>query len=450
MQDLFVLNLVQHEGFKSVLKEVSLRIKVNTVEKCESFDEAYIIFTDTKNLAFVNQEKIPHIVGVISSPSEIKTFYNKNIFCTIPEEIASPNLEALLNQQVSLRSIELLKHTFKNSHTYSFDHFIYFADNILMHSSMGIAFLTTKLSLLLLNPKFSDFFQNIFNQKPTLGKRINAQLNTKNNSLWNEIITQKSSFKGLSLEFSGKWNDSNKHYGMDINPIFKASHLIGYSIIIEDISQFTNANADLKRYYKYLLEQNTRLEKAYKEVELNNEKLKIAYEKVNALSNRDYLTQAPNRKYFLEKIEYEQLRFKRTKIPFLLAYGDIDDFKKVNDTYGHETGDYILISLTNLFKKTIRNIDFFCRWGGEEFLIFLAESDLEIGKIIVERILNNIRNFDFTYNGIKIKITMTFGLAVYNEDQHINQIIDLADQKLYWGKNNNKNQVVDILPDKQL
>ncbi len=446
MRDFLVLNFIKNDDFNRILEEVVKRFKLNIIEECQDYSQVKLVFSDIEHIESITDINPHIIIGVTKNSAEIDDFYKRNIFHAIPINISSKQLESLIDLHIALESVDLLKYTFKKNHTYSFDDFIYYADHVFMHSSMGIAFLTSSRNFLLFNKKFSTFFHNIYNEYPIIRKQINLKLNTNHQKMWDKIVSEGSDYLGESLEVNGKWDDANKHYNMQITPIFKLAHLIGYSIIIEDISQFANANADLKRYYKYLLEQNTRLEKAYKEVELNNEKLKIAYEKVNALSNRDYLTQAPNRKYFLEKIEYEQLRYKRTATPFILAYGDIDDFKIINDTYGHETGDYILISLTNLIKNTIRNIDFFCRWGGEEFLIFLAESDLKIGKVIVERILKEIRNFEFNYNSRIISITMTFGLAVYERDQHINQIIDLADKKLYWGKKNNKNQVVDVIP----
>lgn len=446
MRDFLVLNLVTNDIFSLVLKEISDKLKFTVKFNYQNDAHYNLIFTDLEHLnSFAINEHF-NVVGVIKSPLEIVDFYDKDINITIPIDIIPYSLEKLLNKQITLKSFEMLKSTFESHNYYAFNDFIYYADSLFMHSNMGLAFLTAKLSFLLYNPNFDFFFQNIFYNPPVIGKAINSKFSKKDNLLWDEIIEKGNSFTGISLELDGKWKDASKHYNMYIKPIFKIKQLIGYVVMIEDISKFVNANSDLKRYYKYLLDQNTRLEKAYKEVELNNEKLKIAYEKVNALSNRDYLTQAPNRKFFLEKIEYEQLRFKRTKNPFILAYGDIDDFKFINDNFGHETGDYVLITLTNIIKNAIRSIDFFCRWGGEEFLIFLAESDMVLGKQIVERIINDIRNFDFNYNGQIIKITMTFGLAVYDKDQHVNQIIDIADQRLYWGKSHNKDQVVIEVP----
>ena len=448
MRDFLVLTLIKSKGFNLILDKVSTRFKLKLVETCDEPKHINLIFVEPSNIdSLIGLDKNLPIIGVTSSQSDLEEFYKKDIFLIIPENITEKQLEVIINKQLALQGFDLFKLAFKKNKSFAFENFTYYIETVFINSTLGVAFLSKDMQILIFNPIFAKIFHNIYNESPVIGKPIYNNLTNKNKDYWHKIIEECSSCSEECANLKGKWDDKRKHYQMQITPIMKISSMIGYAIVIKDVSQFTNANADLKRYYKYLLEQNTRLEQAYKELEVNNAKLKIAYEKVNALSNHDYLTQAPNRKYFLEKIEYEQLRFKRTKNPFILVYCDIDDFKIVNDHYGHETGDYVLISLCNLIKTTIRDIDFFCRWGGEEFLIFLAESDLKIGKTIVERLLQKIRNYEFNYNGKSIKITMTFGLAVYDKDQHINEIINIADKKLYWGKGHNKNQVVDIIPD---
>lgn len=447
MQEFLVLNLVKSKGFNTVLNQVSEKMNLAVVEVCDKPEYVNLILVDISSIDALNTfNKNAPTIGITYSQDDLNLLYQNNIFLSIPENISLCNLEEIIKKQFDIQGFDLLTTALIKNKSYAFKNITNYIDTVFMNITLGIAFLTKELDVLIINPMFSTFFHNIYNESPELGDKIHRNLNEKNIAFWNLIIQKSSSFKGENTNLQGKWDDDKKHYQIQITPILKLKEVIGYAIMIKDISEFTNANADLKRYYNYLLEQNSKLERAYKELDLNNKKLKVAYEKVNALSNHDYLTQAPNRKYFLEKIEYEQLRFKRTRIPFILVYADIDDFKKVNDDYGHETGDYVLISLANLVKTTIRNIDFFCRWGGEEFLIFLAETDLTIGKTIVERILSEIRNHEFNYNGKTLKVTMTFGLAIYEKDQHINEIIDIADKMLYWGKKHNKNQVVSSIP----
>ncbi len=449
MRNLLVINMIKSEGFKLIVEKITAQFNFTVEENSNNIQQADLIFVDAQSLMKLGKmrEKL-NLIGVTISPKDVIIFYQHDIFEIIPEDVTEKQLELVFKNKITLKGVDILETSFLNNSSFDFSDVIYYIDSIFMNSILGVAFLTKDLNTLIFNPRFSAFFHNIYNETPILGKHLFNEMSKKDRNFWEEAILNCASLDDDYAELAGNWDDKSKHYRLKINQVFKLTKVIGYSVVIRDVSQFVNANADLKRYQKYLVDQNSRLEKAYKDLEFNNDKLKIAYEKVNALSKHDYLTQAPNRKFFLEKIEYEQLRFQRTKSPFIVAYGDIDDFKLVNDNYGHETGDYILISLANLIKGTLRKIDFFCRWGGEEFVIFIAESNLETGKNIMNRLLQEIRNYNFNYNGKMINITMTFGLAIYDEDQHINKIIDLADKKLYWGKKHNKNQVVDIMFDK--
>lgn len=125
------------------------------------------------------------------------------------------------------------------------------------------------------------------------------------------------------------------------------------------------------------------------------------------------------------------------------ASSDIDNFKDVNDKYGHDSGDYVLVTLAKLMKDMVRGIDFTARWGGEEFLIMLVETDLDDGQNVAERIRRKIEGTKFEYKDVTIPITMTFGLSVYKgASDDIEACIKRADQALYKGKYQGKNKVV--------
>ncbi|MFA7057561.1 MAG: GGDEF domain-containing protein [Candidatus Cloacimonadales bacterium] len=449
MHNFYVLNLSDDKDFGSVLNTVAQELNFTVINSLEAFPKPGLVFIDVNSIDFKAKHNTLHYIGVGKNSEDITIFFKHDIFNVSPVSITKQQMKPLFTNYSTLMNANTLVNTFKQGSKFDFDDFVFFADLIFVSCKRGIAFLSSELNILMLNSNFSTYFSLIFDKEPKIGELVTKHLPKENATFWETIVKQGNKLQSSEVELDSKNGELVRYYKLQVFPVFKDLAFFGYSVLLEDVSEFTNANIDLVRYYKYLLEHNENLEKAYKEVELNNEKLKIAYEKVNALSNRDYLTQAPNRKFFLEKIEYEQLRFKRTKSPFILAYGDIDNFKKVNDVYGHEAGDYVLVTLTTLIKDTIRNIDFFCRWGGEEFLIFLAESDIVNGKIIAERIIASIRDYKFQYHEHNIKITMTLGIALYKEDQHINKIIDLADKRLYWGKQNNKDQVVCSTPDEE-
>lgn len=120
---------------------------------------------------------------------------------------------------------------------------------------------------------------------------------------------------------------------------------------------------------------------------------------------------------------------------------DIDFFKKVNDTYGHAAGDYVLREISALIKENVHNCGFASRWGGEEFLLVYKmgfEDTVKKAKQLQQSVLEHT----FNYEGTEMNITMTFGVASGTEDTHYERVIQKADELLYVGKNNGRNQVV--------
>ena len=166
-------------------------------------------------------------------------------------------------------------------------------------------------------------------------------------------------------------------------------------------------------------------------------------DKFEYASKRDPLTGLSNRRDLIDKIRKEQERQLRMKNAFTLILCDIDDFKALNDTHGHDAGDFVLQSVARLLKDQVRGIDCPARWGGEEFLIMLIETDIESGKTVAERIRNKIQTADIIHNGIPISVTMTFGVSQFHgTDDTIDSCIKRADKALYAGKHQGKNRVV--------
>lgn len=171
----------------------------------------------------------------------------------------------------------------------------------------------------------------------------------------------------------------------------------------------------------------------------NERKLKDANEKLKNISETDQLTGIYNRRYAFDILNNEITHYNATKNKFVIAIADIDDFKRVNDKYGHICGDYILLETVNHIKKVLRKQDILARWGGEEFVIILPNTQKEEGKIITERIRKVIESNEISYENEKIKITITIGWAIYDDTYTFNQIIQKADMFLYQGKANGKN-----------
>ena len=167
---------------------------------------------------------------------------------------------------------------------------------------------------------------------------------------------------------------------------------------------------------------------------INNE-LESSLEKLNRLVVRDYLTGLYNRRHIINQLMEQRRINKYSETSISLILGDIDDFKVINDTYGHEAGDFVLTVISSIIKKNCRQIDTVSRWGGEEFLIMLTNTPIEGAKILSERIRKEIKEFDFNYKEHKIKCTITLGVVEVNSNISLEENISLADKAMYEGKN---------------
>jgi diguanylate cyclase (GGDEF)-like protein len=159
---------------------------------------------------------------------------------------------------------------------------------------------------------------------------------------------------------------------------------------------------------------------------------------ITNISNNDHLTGLYNRRFFSEQLEQEILRTERYGSKFTLVEMDIDKFKLVNDTLGHEAGDWVLKTLSNILKENIRKSDVIARWGGEEFVLMLTNTDLEQSVFILEKLRSIIETTDFKTVG---HITCSFGVAEYRTGENFEKLLSRADQLLYMSKNNGRNRV---------
>jgi len=167
-------------------------------------------------------------------------------------------------------------------------------------------------------------------------------------------------------------------------------------------------------------------------------KYKQLQDKLIELSIKDPLTGLYNRRFFVKKFEEEKERCKRFSKTFSIIMLDIDDFKKINDTYGHNVGDEVLVNIANTIMKRIRKTDIAARWGGEEFVILLPETGLKDASFVAEDIRVSIQKIKVS----KInKITASFGIAEYRDGDNLYKLINRADEQLYKAKKNGKNQV---------
>ncbi len=158
----------------------------------------------------------------------------------------------------------------------------------------------------------------------------------------------------------------------------------------------------------------------------------------------DALTGIPNRHWLMERTKDELSYIRRARIPISVLMIDVDFFKKVNDTYGHQAGDYCLMQLASLMFNAKRTEDLLARYGGEEFIIILKGVPLEGSQQICDRLRKHVENFKFIFDSKKIPITISMGLCHREqiETESIFELISRADQALYKAKQAGRNRVV--------
>lgn len=177
--------------------------------------------------------------------------------------------------------------------------------------------------------------------------------------------------------------------------------------------------------------------------ELSNSRKKIrkSLDIIQDMAIHDDLTGFYNRRHLMEMIASENNRSVRTGSVFSLAMLDIDHFKNINDTYGHQAGDSVLITFCAIVRSVLRKTDFCGRYGGEEFLVVLTETDLQSAKIFAERIRSRVEESFFAELGKHSRVTVSIGLAQHRKNEDVEKTIFRADEAMYKAKKNGRNRV---------
>lgn len=174
---------------------------------------------------------------------------------------------------------------------------------------------------------------------------------------------------------------------------------------------------------------------------------KFLVEELEKYANFDTLTHLLNRRSMNNYLQEAYRQANTGKAPFCVLMADIDDFKKVNDTYGHDCGDEVLKYVTQTISTGVKKTDNVFRWGGEEICILL-KADEETAIEAAERIRKDIARDSVNYrNEAQVSVTVTMGISPYRDGMTIQSMMDEADAKLYWGKKHGKNQIVSVLPE---
>jgi len=180
-----------------------------------------------------------------------------------------------------------------------------------------------------------------------------------------------------------------------------------------------------------------------KKFSASEEKIIKYSKRLEMLATTDPLTKLQNRRGMINHIEkYVSGMTSANDSLLTLAIGDIDLFKHINDTYGHDAGDYVLETLAKFMSEFMDGKGMVARWGGEEFLFCLEGINGDYAFEEISKLLHLIERYEFSFEGTPIKVTMTFGLEEYDDNIGIDRVISRADEKLYMGKEQGRNRVI--------
>ena len=268
----------------------------------------------------------------------------------------------------------------------------------------------------------------------------------KQSNLKQSLTEAKTTLKSLMTTFIDRLSDLTESTGDYHAKMEGYSQKIGgtdniteLSHILSDIMQDTREiQASAQRTHEELL--STR--KQANEAEERVRQLEQELEEVSELVREDQLTGALNRRGMEDTLNKEYKRMERTKSSLSVALLDIDNFKQVNDTLGHQGGDEALIHLSKVIKEALRPSDSVARYGGEEFLIIFPDTDISTGMEIVERLQRELTKKFFLHNNERKLITFSAGVALRNENEDQEDLIGRADKAMYHAKKTGKNRVV--------
>lgn len=170
----------------------------------------------------------------------------------------------------------------------------------------------------------------------------------------------------------------------------------------------------------------------------------IAKNRLEQMSTTDFLTNTANR-FRLEEEADRWMNFcRRQKLPLCLVFVDVDNLKQINDTFGHVAGDAVLVTLSNIMQKQLRNSDTISRWGGDEFVLLLPNVSLKNAVMLLERLKSTVLKADF---GAEVKVTCSYGVVEMGEESSFQSLIREADALMYTGKRDGKDRITYAHPE---
>jgi len=240
------------------------------------------------------------------------------------------------------------------------------------------------------------------------------------------VLDIATNIKDVTMNIEKTIDNKAQEYDTSIQMISAAGRNLDDNVI-EELEKIKYINASLK----------SELEAARKILE----KQRKSIESIKELSYKDHLTGLYLRRYMNEVLSSLLYNFNRYKKIFSIIMLDLDDFKQINDTYGHLAGDEVLKVIGSVLKRITRRSDIPVRYGGDEFIVILPETDIEKAKIVAEKIRNKIASITFKKGSVEFKCYVSVGVTEVKEGDTIESILERVDEALYKTKKTKKGEI---------
>ncbi|MDH5433102.1 MAG: GGDEF domain-containing protein [Gammaproteobacteria bacterium] len=279
--------------------------------------------------------------------------------------------------------------------------------------------------------QFESFLKSLNNRIDSLAKFINkTQIHNKKNNK-------------ETAEFDANLKGS----------VSDLQHSIGLSDDLEEVKQAVNSRLEsmVTQLETYVASQKERNSELTNDIDILQDQLRATKDETVRLKDElaaqkmraqtDQLTQLPNRYSYNERLTQEYNRWRRYRSPLSLVVGDIDFFKQINDTHGHEAGDKVLRQVASYLQSQLRESDFIARFGGEEFIILLPETNMLDATKAVNKIRLGVKNLKIRHESHVIQLAMSFGVSEFENNDTPKAVFEKADKALYRAKDKGRDQV---------
>ena len=268
----------------------------------------------------------------------------------------------------------------------------------------------------------------------------------KQGNLKNSLMEAKDTIKNMMATFIDRMSEMTASTGEYHSKIEKYTEEIGRTEDINKLNQILgNLMKDTRGMQLDMLRSRDELELAHKRVKEAEEKvrqLEKELDHVSELVHEDHLTGTLNRRGMDDAFLRELSRADRLNAPLCVSLLDIDHFKRLNDTYGHDAGDEALIHLVRVVKEALRPSDVIARFGGEEFVIILPEAGMDEAVMVMTRVQRHLTKNFFMHDNQRLLITFSAGVALRGVGEGAESMISRADKALYQAKESGRNRVV--------